>query len=117
MPVLRFTAQNLANIVTVASERRDCKIKLTFIMVDNTLGLADRTITLRDHFVPDFSFGSPGPAAPATQDIDKLTFTVVITGCVSLRDELKNIEFLGDLMCYADAIDGGCIITIAFEFV
>ena len=36
MPVLRFTAPAIATPQTVAAERRDCKIRPTFIMVDNT---------------------------------------------------------------------------------
>lgn len=114
MPVLRFTALAVAAPQTVASERRDCKMKPTFIMVDNTGGAADRTITLRDQFTPD---RSNLVAAPALQNIDKLTFTVVITGCVSLQDELKDIELLADFLCYADAVDAGCIITIGYEFI
>ncbi len=112
MPALRFTAPNLAGAQVVASERRDCKIRPTFIMVDNSLGLADRIITLRDSYTPDVSNAA---AIPAPQVPDKLTFTVVITGCESLRDELKDIEILGDLLCYADAAAAACIITVGYE--
>ncbi len=110
MPALRFVAPLLAGAQVVASERRDCKIRPTFIMVDNTLGIGDRIITLRDSYIPDVSnaVAVPGPQVP-----DKLSFTVVITGCVSLRDALKDIEILGDLLCYADV--AGAIITVGYE--
>ncbi|GAI24965.1 unnamed protein product, partial [marine sediment metagenome] len=52
----------------------------------------DRTITIRDSFTPAVTNGVPAPV-PA-QNIDRLTFTVVVTGCASLRDELKDIEIL-----------------------
>ena len=110
MPALRFAAPLLAGAQVVASERRDCKIRPTFIMVDNTLGIGDRIITLRDSYIPDVS---NAVAVPAAQVPDKLSFTVVITGCVSLQDELKDIEFLGDLLCYADV--AGAIITVGYE--
>jgi len=74
---------------------------------------ADRTITLRDSFTTDVS----DALAAAAQLIDKLTFTVVITGCASLRDELKDIELLGDLQCFADSADPNCIITVGYEFI
>ncbi len=111
MPALRFTAPILAGAQVVASERRDCKIRPTFIMVDNTLGVGDRIITLRDSYTPDVSNAVAPPVPP--QVPDKLSFTVVITGCVSLRDELKDIEILGDLLCYADV--AGAIITVGYE--
>lgn len=186
MPVLRFSAPAIGAPQTVALERRDCKIKPTFIMADNTgvrgthtagahatimtdanahfvanelVGFtindvttgasavitantvntvtvaaiaggwtlndvysisraapaapADRTITLRDSFTTDVSDG----AAAAAQLIDKLTFTAVITGCASLRDELKDIELLGDLLCFADTADPNCIISLGYEFI
>lgn len=76
-------------------------------------GVGDRTITIRDSFTPAVTNGVPAPVPP--QNIDRLTFTVVVTGCVSLRDELKDIEILGDLVVYADAIDPNCLITVAWD--
>ena len=75
---------------------------------------ADRTITIRDSFTPVATAGVPTPVATT---VDRLTFTVVITGCASLRDELKDIEILGDLVIFADAIDPNCLITAAWEFI
>jgi len=98
----------------VALERLDSKIRPTFILVDNTLGAADRTITLRDSLLPD---RSNLVVAPALTPVDKFTATWVITGCASMDDELKDIEILGDLQCYANAIDALCIITIGYEFI
>ncbi len=73
----------------------------------------DRTIIIRDSFTPAVTNGVPAPVPP--QNIDRLTFTVVVTGCASLRDELKDIEILGDLVVYADAIDPNCLITVAWD--
>ena len=114
MPALRFTALVVGAPQVVALERRDCKIRPTFILVDNSLGAADRIITIRDSFTPDVS---NLVAVPALTTVDKLTFTEVITGCTSLRDELKDIEILGDLLCYANAVDLGCVITVGYEFI
>ncbi len=114
MPVLRFSALAVGAPQIVALERRDAKIRPTYLLVDNSLGAADRRITLRDRFTPDIS---AGVAAPVLQNVEKLTATWVITGCDSLKDELKDIEILGDLLCYANAIDPGCIITIGYEFI
>ncbi len=76
-------------------------------------GAGDRTITIRDRFTPAVTNGVPAPVPE--QKIDRLTFTVVVTGCVSLRDELKDIEILGDLEVYADARDPNCLITVAWD--
>lgn len=115
MPSLRFAAPAIGAPQTVASERRDCKIIPTYIMVDNTLGAASRTITLSDTFTPDVSNGVATPAAVVPPAGDLWTATWVITGCAKI--ELKGIEVLGDLLCYADAADAGCIITIGYKFV
>lgn len=76
-------------------------------------GVADRKITIRDSFTPAVT---NAVAVPVAQTIDRLTFTVVVTGCASLRDELNDIEILGDLLVYANAIDPNCLITVAWEF-
>jgi len=76
-------------------------------------GVGDRTITIRDSFTPAITIGQPAPVA---QNIDRLTFTVVVTGCASLRDELKDIEILGDLVVWADAADPNCLITVAWDY-
>ncbi|GAH76231.1 unnamed protein product, partial [marine sediment metagenome] len=73
----------------------------------------DRTINIRDSFTPAVTNGVPAPVPP--QNIDRLTFTVVVTGCASLRDELKDIEILGDLVVWADAADPNCLITVAWD--
>jgi hypothetical protein len=114
MPVLRFTALPVAGPQVVALERLDAKIRPTLLLVDNTNGGADRTITLRDRFTPDISNGVP---APVLTNVDKFTATWVITGCASIQDELKDLEILGDLLCYADAVDANCIITLGYEFI
>lgn len=112
MAALTFPAQAVAAPQVYATEKRNAKCKPSFIMVDNSLGAADRIITIRDSFLPAVTNGVPIPAA---QTIDRLTFTVVITGCVSLQDELKDIEILGELQGYADAADAGCLITIGWD--
>ena len=113
MPARTYSSQVVAAPQTYAAEKLNAKCKPSFIMVDNSLGLADRIITIRDHFTPAVT---NGVLAPVAQDIDRLTFTVVITGCVSLRDELKDLGILGELRAYANAVDPGCLITISWGF-
>jgi len=107
-----YSAQAVGAPQTYATEKRNAKCKPSFIMVDNSLGAADRAITIRDHFLPAVTNGVP---IPVVQDIDRLTFTVVITGCVSLQDELKDLNILGELQAYANAVDAGCLITIGWD--
>lgn len=114
MPVLRFTALAVGAPQVVALERLDSKIKPTFILVDNSLGAADRIITLRDSLLPD---RSNLVAVPVLTPVDKFTATWVITGCASIQDELKDIEILGDLQCFANVVDPNCIITVGYEFI
>ena len=108
-----YSSKVVAAPQTYAAEKRNAKCKPSFIMVDNSLGLADRIITIRDHFAPAVTNGVPAPVP--VQNIDRLTFTVVITGCVSLRDELKDLVILGELQAYANAVDPNCLITIAWD--
>jgi len=98
---------NTVNTITVAAIVGNFNTGDTYTIS----GVGDRTITIRDHFLPAITNGVPAPVA---QDIDRLTFTVVVTGCVSLRDELADIKILGDLRVYADAIDPNCLITVAW---
>ena len=112
MPARTYAAQAVAAPQTYAAEKRNAKCKPSFIMVDNTLGAADRTITIRDSFTPSATNGVPAPVA---QTIDRLTFTVVITGCASLQDQLKDLEILGALQVYANAADAGCLITVGWD--
>jgi len=112
MSARTYSSQVAAAPQVYAAEKRNAICKPSFIMVDNSLGLADRIITIRDHFRPAVTNGVP---APVVQDIGRLTFTVVVTGCVSLRDELKDLVILGELQVYANAIDPGCLITVAWH--
>jgi len=112
MSARTYSALAVAAPQTYAAEKRNAKCKPSFVMVDNSLGAADRIITIRDHFTPSVTNGVPAPVP--VQDIDRLTFTVVITGCVSLRDELKDLVILGELQVYANAVDPGCLITVAW---
>ncbi len=115
MPSLRFAAPAVGAPQTVALERRDCKIKPTYILVDNTLGAADRMISLSDTFTPDVSAGVAIPVAITAAAGVKWTATWVITACEQV--ELEDIEILGNLVCFADAADAGCIITIGYSFI
>jgi len=99
---------NTVNTITVAAIVGNFNTGDTYTLS----GVGDRSITIRDSFTPAVTNGVPAPVA---QDIDRLTFTVVVTGCASLRDELKDIEILGDLVVYADAIDPNCLITVAWD--
>lgn len=105
---------NTVNTVTVAALAGGATNRWNTGDTYTITGVGDRTITIRDSFTPAVTNGVPAPV-PA-QNIDRLTFTVVETGCASLRDELKDIEILGNLVVYADARDPNCLVTVAWEF-
>lgn len=105
----RTAALAVANIATLFSTPKVKKAKLTSVKVDNQ-GAVARTIHLRDDFTTDVS---AGVAAAADKEIERLQITVGagLTGDVP-ETELKDVEFLGDCKCYADAAEPLCIIIV-----
>jgi len=105
----RTAALAVANIATLFSTPKVKKAKLTSVKVDNQ-GAVKRTIHLRDDFTTDVSVGA---AAAADKEIERLQITVGAGLTADVPEtELKDVEFLGDCKCYADAADEDCIIIV-----
>ena len=111
MATARTPALAVANIATLFSTPKVKKAKLTSVKVDNQSAV-DKTIHLRDDFMTDASVG----AAAAAKQIERLQVTVG-TGLTAdvPETELRDVEPLGDLKCYADVADPLCIIIVGYH--
>jgi hypothetical protein len=98
--------------VAVATEKRNCKIKPTFIMIDNNNGAADAVVTINDVFTPSITNGN---AAPTLQTVPRIHVTVPAMECDSLEDELKDIEFLGAVQAVRGILDAASFLTFAYH--
>ena len=98
---------------TLAAEKKNAKIKPSLIMVDNAAGTQDAVLELIDRFTPS---ATNLVTAPVVTEVTRLRITVVITACVSLRDELKDIEILGAFLIRAGTTDANCYISAAYDF-
>ncbi len=111
MPSKVVTSHTTAQVV--AAERKDCRWKLTSLIIDNAGGGADRTIQIVDSFTPSITNGVPSPVATT---VTRFSATVVITAVGSYNKEaLEGIVCLGALTVLGDAIDAGCNITVGYE--
>lgn len=91
------------------AEKKNAKIKPSFIAVDNALAGVDAVLQFQDVFQT--------AAAPAVDiTVDRLRINVSVLACVSLRDELKDIRFLGKVQVVRGILDASCHITIAYDF-
>lgn len=112
MPAIETSFAVAAN--TLATEKRNAKIKPSFLMVDNVNGAADAVIIVNDIFTPSIT---NAVAVPALQTIPRLHFTVPALECDSLEDELKDIEFLGLVQIVrVGGVDANCFASFAYHF-
>lgn len=95
-----------------ATEKRNAKLKPTLIMIDNVLGAQDAIITVQDRFTPSVTNAVP---APAVQTPTRLSINVSMNACVSIRDELKDIEILGQMEITIATLDVNCIVSVAYH--
>ncbi len=81
----------------LVAEKRNAKIKPSLIMVDNVLAGEDSELTFQDVFTTNASFLAATGAAVGggAQVVDRLRINVSDLACVSMRDELKDVKFLG----------------------
>jgi len=91
----------------------NAKIKPTLLVVDNVNAAADAVITIVDRFTPSASNAVP---APVEQTPVRLRVNVAQLACVSLQDELKDVEILGQLEVARGVADANCFVTVAWEF-
>ena len=108
---------------TLVAEKRNAKLKPSLIMIDNVLAGADSELTFNDVFTTsDSVLAATGAAvAWAVQTERRLRINVSIDACVSLRDELKDLIFLGlaqvvRTVAGVATLDAGCHVTFAYDF-
>ncbi|GAH77845.1 unnamed protein product [marine sediment metagenome] len=108
---------------TLVTEKRNAKIKPSLIMVDNVLAGEDSELTFQDIFDTNASIvAATGVAAPAVEDqtVNRLRINVSDEACVSIRDELKDVKFLGGAQVartVAGAPDANvnCHVTLGYD--
>jgi len=110
MPSLTQTM--VAATTVFAAERGNARIRPSLIMVNNVLGVQDAIITVVDRFTTSASNG----AAAAVTTANRLGINVSMAACVSIRDELKDVEILGQLELLIGTADVNCIVTVAWDF-
>ena len=98
-----------AATMDLVAEKENAKIKPSFIAVDNALAGVDAVLRFQDVFQT--------AAAPAVDiTVDRLRINVSVLACVSLRDELKDIRFLGKAQVVRGVLDASCHVTFAYDF-
>lgn len=98
-----------AATMELAAEKKNAKIKPSFIAVDNALATVDAVLTFNDVFQT-----AAAPLVDVT--VPRLKINVSTLACVSLRDELKDIVFLGKAQVVRGALDNNCHITFGYDF-
>jgi len=109
--------------VPLVTEKRNAKVKPSLIMVDNVDALADSELTFQDIFNTDASLVAATGAAVAAvvgQVVDRLRINVSIDACVSMRDELEDVKFLGGAQVLREVLgvatlDPGCHVTLGYD--
>jgi len=96
-----------------ATAKGNAKIKPTLLVVDNVNAAADAVITIVDRFTPSVS---DGVAVPVEQTPVRLRINVAQMACVSLQDELKDVEILGQLEVARGVADAACFVSVAWEY-
>lgn len=98
-----------AATMELVAEKKNAKIKPSFIAIDNVEATADAVLQFQDVFQT--------AAAPTTDITEpRLKINVSVDACVSLKDELKDIEFLGKVQVVRGALDNNCHITFGYDF-
>ena len=98
-----------AATMELVAEKKNAKIKPSLIAVDNAVPLTDAVLTFNDVFQT-----AAAPAVDVT--VPRLKINVSTLACVSLRDELKDIRFLGKAQVVRGALDANCHVTFAYDF-
>jgi len=112
-----------ATTEALVTEKRNAKVKPSLIMVDNVDAVADSQLVFRDTFDTDASIVAATGAATAAvvgQTVDRLRINVSIDACVSIQDELEDVEFLGgaSVLRYVAGVltlDLGCYVTLGYD--
>ncbi len=116
-------AMTPASTQTLVTEKRNAKVKPSLIMVDNVLAGADSELTFEDIFNTDASIVAATGAAVAAvvgQTVDRLRINVSDDACVSIRDELKDVKFLGGAQVIREeggvpTVNANCHVTLGYD--
>lgn len=111
------------NTRPLVTEKRNAKVKPSFIGVDNVLAGADSELTFQDIITTDPSIVAATGVAVAgglQPAIDRLRINVSDDACVSMRDELKDIEFLGNVQVIREeagvlVANDNCHVTLGYD--
>ena len=111
-----------ATTMALVAEKRNAKVKPSLIMVDNVDALADSQLVFQDTFTTNASIvaATGAAAAGAAQVVDRLRINVSIDACVSMRDELEDVKFLGGAQVVRSVagvltLDAGCHVTLGYD--
>ena len=96
----------------LAAEKKNAKLIPSLLVVDNALGAQDAVLTLVDRFTTSVTNGQAATLKTET----RLAINVAQLACVSLKDELKDIEFLGAPEVAVATPDANCKVTIAYHY-
>lgn len=99
---------------TLATEKRNAKIKPSEVIVDNVLAANDAVLTFNDVFTPAITNLVATPVSPTT--VPRLRVNVAMGTCVSVEDKLKDVKFLGLVQVVRAPADANCFITFAYDF-
>lgn len=102
--------------VNLVTEKRNCKVKPSLLVIDNVNGAADAVITMNDVFTPSITNGVP---IPVLTTVPRLHMTVAAGECVSIgaERELRDVEFLGLVQIVRGALDAGSFATLAYDLI
>ena len=107
--------QTMAATQVFATEKRNAKIKPSLIVVDNVNALEDAVITVVDRFTPAITNGNPAPGMGVQTPV-RLQINVSLNACVSLQDELKDVEILGQLEVTRAPVSALCFVSTAWNY-
>jgi len=110
MPSINVDMETSPSVI--AAEKKNAKIIPTLLMVDNVEGAQDAVLTLVDRFTPSVTNGED---EPTEKEETRLAINVSVDACVSLKDELKDIEFLGAPEVAVETADENCKVTMAYH--
>ena len=111
-----------AAAMPLVTEKRNAKVKPSLLVVDNVTALADSELELMDIFNTNASIVAATGAAVvgAAQAVNRLRINVSMAACVSMRDELKDVKFLGGArvdrtVLGVPTLDAGCHVTLGYD--
>jgi len=97
---------------TLVTEKLNAKIRPSAIFIDNTAAGADASLIFNDVFTPSIT---NLVAVPVLQTIPRLLINVAAGSCLSLEDDIKGCEFIGNAQIIRSVADAGCRISFIYD--